>query len=41
MIIDDFYIDINYNISFVTSRYLTTGDAITNIAYNFWTGLNS
>ena len=32
MIIDDFYI--NYNISFVTSRYLATGDAITTIAYN-------
>ena len=34
MIIDDFYI--HYNISFVTSRYLATGDAITTIAYNFW-----
>ena len=34
MIIDDFYI--NYNISFVTSRYLATGDAIKTIAYNFW-----
>ena len=33
MIIDDCYI--NYNISFVTSRYLATGDAITTIAYNF------
>ena len=33
MIIGDFYI--NYNISFATSRYLATGDAITTIAYNF------
>ena len=32
-LIDDFYI--NYNISFVTSRYLATGDAITTIAHNF------
>ena len=39
MIIDDFYI--NYNISFVTSRYLATGDAITTIAYNFWIGLST
>ena len=28
----------NYNISFVTSRYLATGDAIMTIAYNFQTG---
>ena len=41
MIIDDFYININYNISFVTSRYLETGDAITTIAYNFWTGVST
>ena len=33
MIIDDFYI--NYNISFVTYRYLATGDEITTISYNF------
>ena len=39
MIIDDFYI--NYNISFVTSRYLVTGDAITTIAYNFWMGVST
>ena len=39
MIIDDFYI--NYNISFVTSRYLATGDAITTIAYNFWMGVST
>ena len=39
MIIDDCYI--NYNISFVTSRYLATGDAITTIAYNFWTGVST
>ena len=38
MIIDDFYI--NYNILFVTSRYLATGDAIT-IAYNLWTGVST
>ena len=37
MIIDDFYT--NYNISFVTSRYLATGDAITTIGYNFWMGV--
>ena len=37
MIIDDFYI--NYNKSFVTSRYLATVDAITTIAYNFWVGV--
>ena len=41
MIIDDFYININYNISFVTSRYLATGDAITTIAYNFQTGVST
>ena len=29
----------NCNISFVTSRYLVTGDAITTIAYNFQTGV--
>ena len=29
----------NYNISFVTSRYLATGDAITTIAYNFQAGV--
>ena len=39
MIIDDFYI--NYNISFVTSRYLATGDAITTIAYNFQIGVSA
>ena len=39
MIIDDFYI--NYNISFVTSRYLATGDAITTIAYNFQMGVST
>ena len=39
MIIDDFYI--NYNISFITSRYLVTGDAITTIAYNFWIGVST
>ena len=39
MIIDDFYI--NYKISFVTSRYLTTGDAITTIAYNFQIGVST
>ena len=38
MIIDDFYI--NYNISFVTSRYLATGDARTTIAYNYWIGVS-
>ena len=38
MITDGFYI--NYNISFVTSRYLATGDAITTIAYNFWIGVS-
>ena len=37
MIIDDFYI--TYNISFVTSRYLATGDAITTIVYNFQIGV--
>ena len=31
----------NYNISFVTSRYLATGDAITTTAYNFWTGVST
>ena len=31
----------NYNISFVTSRYLTTGVAIMTIAYNFWTGVST
>ena len=39
MIIDDFYI--NYNISFVTSRYLATGDALTTIAYNFQIGVST
>ena len=39
MIIDDFYI--NYNTSFVTSRYLATGDAITTFAYNFWIGVST
>ena len=39
MIIDDFYI--NYNIAFVTPRYLATGDAITTIAYNFWMGVST
>ena len=39
MIIDDCYI--NYNISFVTSRYLATGDAITTIAYNFRLGVST
>ena len=39
MIIDDFYI--NYNISFVTSRYLATRNSITTIAYNFWTGVST
>ena len=39
MIIDNFYI--NYNISFVTSRYLAIGDAIMTIAYNFWTGVST
>ena len=38
-IIDDFYI--NYNISFLTSRYLATGDAITTIAYNFQMGVST
>ena len=37
MIIDGFYI--NYDISFVTSRYLATRGAIMTIAYNFWTGV--
>ena len=40
MIIDDFYININYNISFVTFTCLATGDAITTIAYNIWTGVS-
>ena len=39
MIIDDFYV--NYNISFVTSRCLATGDAITTIAYNFQIGVST
>ena len=39
MIIDDCYI--NYNISYVTSRYLATGDAITTIAYNFQMGVST
>ena len=39
MIIDDFYI--NYDVSFVTFRYLATGDAIMTIAYNFWTGVST
>ena len=38
-IIVDSYI--NYNISFLTSRYLATGDAITTIAYNFWMGVST
>ena len=38
MIIDDFYIN---NVSFVTSRYLATGDAITTITYNFQTGVST
>ena len=41
MIIDDFYININYNISLITSTYLATGDAITTISYNFWTGVST
>ena len=32
---------INYNKSFVTSRYLATGDAITTIAYNFQMGVST
>ena len=39
MIIDAFYI--NFNMSFVTFRYLAAGDAITTIAYNFWTGVSA
>ena len=39
MIIDDFYI--NYNTSFVTSRFLAPGDAITTIAYNIWIGVST
>ena len=39
MIIGDFYI--NYNISFVTSRYLAIGDVITTIAYNFQIGVST
>ena len=39
LIIDEFYI--NYNISFVTSRYLATRDAIITIAYNFQTGVST
>ena len=39
IIIDDFYI--NYNISYVTSRYLATGDTITTIAYNFWISIST
>ena len=39
MIIDDLYT--NYNISFVTSRYLATGDEITTTAYNFQTGVST
>ena len=38
-IIDDIYV--NYNILFVTFRYLATGDAITSIGYNFWTGMST
>ena len=38
MIIDDCYI--NYNMSFVTSRYLATRDARTTIAYNFQMGVS-
>ena len=41
MIIDHFYININYDISFVTSTYLATGEAITTIAYNFQTGVST
>ena len=41
MIIDYFYININYNISFATFRCLATGDAITTIAYNFWTDVST
>ena len=36
---NDFYI--NFNILFVTSRYLATGDAITTIAYNFRIGIST
>ena len=39
MIINDFYI--SYNISFVTSRYLATGDAVTTIAYFFLIGVST
>ena len=39
MIIDDFYMD--YNILFVTSRYIATGDVITTIAYNFQIGIST
>ena len=39
MIIDDCYI--NYNMSFVTSRYLATGDVITTIIYNFQMGVST
>ena len=31
----------NYNISFVTSRYLVIGDAIMTIDYNFQTGVST
>ena len=27
--------------SFVTSRYIATGDAITTITYNFWIGVST
>ena len=39
MTIDDF--NINYNMSFITSRYLATGDAIITIAYNFQIGVST
>ena len=39
MIIDDFYI--NYNISFVTCRYLATGEVITTTAYNLWISVST
>ena len=39
MVIDDFYI--NYNISFVTSRYLATGDEIMIIGYNLQMGVST
>ena len=39
MIIDDFHI--NYNICFITSKFLATGDAIITIAYNFQAGVST